>query len=171
MPRSLAAGKTKVTVLDTAPANPDAPTALELNAGEQASPRILDSDFSFGATDSEKVNEKALSEDNNANAIGAGNYTAGMSIFRLFDAITGAPDTVSETLWALLSAKGTTLWIYARETGKPSDDAWATGDEIYLGAEVVTDTPQPPSDRGGFIKRRVPMEVQVAWDNIEVAAT
>lgn len=170
MPRSLADGKTKVTVLTEAPADPEAPTDDELNAGIQAAPAILTSDFAFGATDSEKVAEKALNEANNANAIGAGNYTAAFSIWRLFNATTGAPDTVNETLWAAVKDKGTTLWVYARETGKDSDDVWVAADEIYLGAEVVTDTPQPPTDRGGFIKRRVVMEVQRAWDNIVVAA-
>lgn len=171
MPRSLADGKLRFVILDEAPVNPEAPTAAELNAGIYASPNILTSDFAWGATDSEKVAEKALNEANNANAIGAGNYSAAASIWRLFVAGTGAPDTAAEDLWAMLEEKGTTLWGYARETGKDADAVFATGDEIYLGAEFVTDTPQPPSDRGGFIKRRVPFEIQRAWDNIVVAAT
>lgn len=171
MPRSLADGKLRFVVLDEEPANPDAPTALELNAGVYASPAILTSDFAWGATDSEKVAEKALNEANNANAIAAGNYSAAASIWRKFVTGTGAPDTVNEELWALLSEKGTTLWGYARETGLDADAVFATGHEIYLGAEFITDTPQPPSDRGGFIKRRVPFEIQRAWDNIVVAAT
>lgn len=171
MPRTLADGKTKFTVLLIEPNNPDAPTAAELNAGIDASPTILTSDFGWGATDSEKVAEKALSEANNANAIGAGNYTAGFSLWRLFDAVTGAPDTANEDLWVALQERGVTFWGYARETGKESAEAWATGDEIFLGAEAINDTPQPPSDRGGFIKRRIPIEIQRAYDNIVVAAT
>lgn len=171
MPRSLADGHTKVTILTDAPAHPAAPTAAELNAGIDASCAIMTSDFAFGATDSDKVAEKALCVVNNANALGASNYTAGFSIFRYFDATTKNADATADETFAAVEEKGTTLWIYARETAKLSTENWATADEIFLGAEVLTDTPQPPSDRGGFIKRRVPLEVQAAYDNILVAAS
>ena len=55
----LADGKTKFTVLTTKPANPAAPTAAELNAGIHLSDHVLTSDFTFGATDSDKFAEKA----------------------------------------------------------------------------------------------------------------
>lgn len=170
MPRSLADGHTKVTILLDAPANPAAPTVAELNAGIDASCNIMASDFAFGATDSDKVAEKALCVVNNANALGASNYTAGMTVFRYWDAVTKAADATADEVFDATREKGTTLWVYARETAKLSTEAWAATDEIYLGAEVLTDTPQPPSDRGGFIKRRVPMEVQAAYDDIAVAA-
>ena len=67
------------------------------------------------------------------------------------------------------SVKGTTLWAYARETAKDSDEEWTSGDDIYLGGEVLTDTPQR-LDGSGFIKRRVPLEMQRGYDNIKVAA-
>lgn len=170
MPRSLADGHTKLTILVTEPADPEAPTATELNAGIDAEEKILTADFAFGAGDSEKVAEKALADMNNANAIGAGNYTAGLSFWRYFDATDGDPDPTDDVIYDAVSEKGTELWCYARETGKRATAAWATGDEIYLGAKVLTDTLQPPSDRGGFIKRRLPLEVQTAYDNIVVAA-
>lgn len=170
MPRSLADGHIKFTILTAEPANPDAPTATELNAGIDAECNILSSDFLFGATDSEKVAEKALCVKNNANALGASNYQAGVTPFRYFDATSHNAHSTEDAVFAALKEKGTELWAYARENGKDATDPWATGDEIYLGARVLTDTPQPPSDRGGFIKRRVPMEVQDAWDNIVVVS-
>jgi len=170
MPRSLADGHVKVIICTTKPANPAAPTAAELTAGIDASCNIMASDFAFGATDSDKVAEKALCVVNNANALGAGNYTAGMTVFRYWDAVTLAADAVADAVFDAVRDKGTTLWVYARETAKLATAAIAAGDELYLGAEVLTDTPQTPSDRGGFIKRRVPMEVQAAYDDIVVAA-
>jgi hypothetical protein len=170
MPRSLADGKTKFTLLTTAPANPAAPTATELNAGIQADPSILASDFVWGATDSDTVAEKSLRDKNNANALGASNYQAGITPFRYFDDATGAVAPTEDTVFAAVQEKGTQLWGYARRNGKDADAAWAASDEIFLGAEVITDEPQPPSDLGGYIKFRVPMQVQKAYPFIAVAA-
>ena len=169
MPKSLAEGHIKVAILTVSPANPAAPTAAELNAGIDASGRILASDFTWSATDSDKVQEKALSDLNNVNALAASNYSAGITIWRYFNAGTGAPDPVEDALFTACKTKGTTLWIYARETGKLATAAWASTDELYLGGEVLTDTPQRPGDVGGYIKRRVPLEMQKAYPNIAVA--
>ncbi len=170
MPRSLADGKTKFTLLTTKPANPAAPTAAELNAGIQADPNVLASDFVFGATDSDTVGEKSLRDKNNANALGASNYQAGATFFRYFDETTGAIDPTEDVAFAAVKEKGALLWAYARKSGKDAAEDWAAEDEIYLGAEVITDEPQPPSDLGGYIKFRVPMQVQVAYPFIAAAA-
>lgn len=170
MPRSLADGRTKFTILTTKPANPAAPTATELNAGIDASCNILASDFTWGAGDSDKVAEKALCTINNANALGASNFTAGVTPFRYFNSSTGAVDPTADSVFAALKVKGTTLWGYARRTGKLASAAWAASDEIFLGMEVLTDEPQPPGDLGGYTKYRVPMEPQDAWPFITVAA-
>ena len=169
MPKSLAEGRTKLTLLTTEPAIPDQPTAAELNAGIDVSCDVLASDFTWGATDSDKIQEKALCATNNANAIGAGNFQAGLTFFRMFDAATGAPAPMEETGFDAAKTKGTELWGYARKTGKLATDVWADSDEIYLGQKVLTDEPQPPSDQGGYVKFRVPMEPQESWPFITVA--
>lgn len=169
MPRTLADGKKKFTILTTEPADPAAPTAAELNAGVDYSCKVLSSDFMWGATDSDKVAEKALCDEGNANAIGASNYQAGMSLWRYF-ATAGGFDPVEDAGFDAVMVKGTTLWGYARNTDKRSTEPWDDDDEIYLGAEVITDTPQPPSDMAGFIKYRIPMEVQRGYPFIKVAA-
>lgn len=163
MPRSLADGKTKFTICTTKPALPGSPTITELNAGIQAAANILASDFTFGATDSDKVAERSLADKNNANALSASNYSAGVTAFRYFDAVTGVVAPSEDTLFTALKAKGTELWCYARRTGKDATAAWVATDEIFLGAKVITDGPTPPSDLGGYIKFRVPMEVQEAY--------
>lgn len=170
MPRSLADGRTKFTILTEAPADPANPTASELNDGIDASCSILASDFQWSATDSDTVAEKALCVENNANALGPSNYQVGLTPFRYFDE-QGEPDVSGEDeTFQVLKEKGTTLWGYARKTAKRATEDWADGDEIYLGGEFITDTPQQPSDLGGYIKYRVPGQMQQAWPFIEVGA-
>lgn len=166
--RVLADGKTKFSILTTKPVNPAAPTATELNAGIDLSQDVLTSDFTFGAVDSDKVAEKALGSSGNANAIGASNYQAGFTLWRKF-ATAGGFDAASETGWAALKVKGTTVWAYARQMDKEASAQWAASDEIYLGAEITTDTPQR-TDGSGFIKYRIPCEPQTGWPFIAVAA-
>jgi hypothetical protein len=170
MPRSLADGHSKLTLLITEPADPAKPTAAELNAGIDVSCDVLASDFTWSAGDSDKVNEKALCTTNNANSIGASNFTAGITLFRRFDVATGAVDEAEDVAFQTVKAKGTTVWGYLRENGKLATQAWAAGDEIVLGLEVQTDVPQRPANAGGYIKRRVPMEPQNGWPEIEVKA-
>jgi hypothetical protein len=166
--RVLADGKTKFTVLTTKPVNPAAPTASELNAGIDLDQHVLTSDFTFGAVDSDKVAEKALGASGNANAIGASNYQIGFTIWRKF-ATAGGFDATDEAGWTALKEKGTTAWAYARQMDKDASEDWAAADEIYLGAEFTTDTPQR-TDGTGFVKYRIPGEVQTGWPFVAVAA-
>jgi hypothetical protein len=169
MPRVLADGKTKFTILTTEPADPEAPTAAELNAGIDLSCKVLASDFNWSATDSDKISEPALCDDANANSLGKSNYQAGFTLWRYY-LDGGGVDTTADAGFAAVKEKGATLWGYARLTDKASTEVWATSDEIYLGGEFTVDTPQRPNDNGGWLKWRVPAEMQRAWDFITVAA-
>lgn len=171
MPKSLADGKTKFTLLTTEPADPLHPTAAELNAGLDFSCDVLASDFTWSATDSDKVQEKALCDENNANSLGPSNFQAGFTVFRYFDATTGAPSTTEDTKFEAVKAKGTRLWGYTRKNGKKATDAWAASDEYELFLEIITDRPQAPSDAGGYIKYRVPVEPQTGEQFGTVGAT
>jgi len=166
--RVLADGKTKFTILTTAPANPEAPTATELNAGIDLSCKVVASDFNWSATDSEKVNEPALCDDANANSLGKSNYQVGFSLWREYLEAGGA-DPSADAGFEAVKVKGTTLWGYARLSDKAATAAWEAGDEIYLGGEFATDTPQQPQG-GGWVKFRIPGEMQRGYDFIEVAA-
>lgn len=169
MPKSLADGHIKLTLLTEKPADPSAPTVAELNAGIDVSCDVLASDFTWSPTDSDKINEPALCTKNNANAIGRANFQAGITLFRYFDDTTKNAHSTEDAGFAATQTRGTKLWGYARETAKESTEAWAADDEIYLGLEVDTDSPQR-LDSGGYIKRRIPMEPQNGWENITVAA-
>jgi hypothetical protein len=122
----------------------------------------------FGAVDSDKVAEKPLGSSGNANAIGASNFQLAFTVWRKF-LTAGGFDTADETGWSALKVKGATLYAYARQTDKESAAAWAAADEIYLGAEFSNDNPQR-TDGTGFIKYRIPAEVQKGYPFIAVAA-
>lgn len=174
MPRSLADGHIKIAILTEEPVNPEQPTAAELIAGiggaAGAGGRILLSDWTFGPTDSETFNDRAVAESGNSQAYGASNYQAGMTVFRYFTDVTGQPDATEDALFAAVKTKGSRLWIYERETGQDQSEAWTAADELWFGAEVLVDNPQKPSDAGGYIKRRISMQVQKGYPNATVGA-
>ncbi|MDQ0679084.1 hypothetical protein QFZ30_002466 [Arthrobacter pascens] len=166
----LADGKTKFTIMTTKPVGwaTKTVTVTEANAGLDLSLDVLSSDFTFAAVDSDKVAEKALGASGNANAIGASNYQLAFTLWRKF-ATAGGFDTAAETGWAALKVKGATLYAIARQMDKEATTPWVATDEIYLAAEFTTDTPQR-TDGTGFIKYRIPTEVQTGYPFIAVAA-
>lgn len=165
--KSLAEGHRRVAILTVPPSNPMSVTTTELNAGIYASKLIVASDWSFGLTDSDKVAEKALEDINNANALGASNAQCAFTIFRFFDSVTGLVDPTTDALFTACKVKGTTLYVYERESGKLATAAFASTDEL-LGMQVLTDS-WGKLDAGGYIKRRVPTEPQALYVNAAVA--
>lgn len=167
MPATLADGRLRVRFLTTAPAEPGAVTATEANAGEKLECRILKSDFRLSATASDTVADTVLCSEGNATTFGASNYEGSVTVLRYLDG-TGAAEVDNDIAWELLKEKGTTGYVVVSE-GKHHEEDFVDGDEYDL-FEVVTDTPQMPTDRGGFIKRTVPLGVQRAWLNRTIAA-
>ncbi|WP_309080276.1 hypothetical protein [Zhihengliuella sp.] len=169
MPKTLADGKTKFTLLTTKPADPAAPTETELNAGIDASHKVLKSDFAWTNTASEVISEPALDDEGNTSAPGASNYDLGATFWRYF-LETGAADTAGDdAAFQAVKEKGTQLWGYARETSKDSGEPWAATDEIYLGGEIMTDS-ATKVDATGYVKRRVAFMPQRMHENIVVAS-
>lgn len=169
LPKTLADARTRLAILTVKPADPRAIPLATLNgAGAiDASCRILKSDYRLSPTGSDTVADTELCSEGNAVTYGASNYEATVTPFWYLDE-DGKPDALEDVVYQALKEKGTTLWLVERE-GPRYDEPWAAGDayEIY---EVVTDNPQKPSDRGGYIKRTVPLGVQRAWLDGVVAA-
>lgn len=161
MPRVLADGRIKVSILTAKPADWRAPTATELNGGIDVSCKVLADDFAFSARDSDKVGEAALCETTNAQTLGRDNYELRMSLWRYY-LTGGGVDTANDTAFTAVKTKGSTLYVYMRKSDKLATTPWATGDEIAIGAEVVTDNLQNANNTG-FIKWTVPFEVQGAF--------
>ncbi|MNI96850.1 hypothetical protein D3C73_1553850 [compost metagenome] len=67
----------------------------------------------------------------------------------------GGPDTVAgDKAYEAVRVRGTTVWIYLRESDKDSTEPWEAGDIIDLGGEVVSDAPMRVNNDGN-IKRRI----------------
>lgn len=166
MPKTLADARTRLAILTVKPVNLTSPTATELNAGIDASCRILKSDYRLSPTASDTVADTELCTDGNAVTFGSSNYEGSVTPFWYLTA-AGVTAVAEDMVYQALKVKGTNLWFVEREGPKYSQ-AFAAGDvvEVY---EVITDHPQKPSDRAGYIKRVVPLGVQRANLNVVVA--
>lgn len=163
MPKTLAEGRVRVTILTAKPADPANLTAEEVKAGKNITCQILKSGYKLGATASDTVNEPALCAVGNAQAFGAANYEGELTVFDYRQA-DGKPDAAEGTALNALKTRGTTLWIVEREGPIESKEIVA-GDIVDL-YEVITDSPQKPQERSGYIKRTIPLGVQQAWEGI-----
>lgn len=166
MPRVLADGRTKFTILTVAPADPSKPTATELNAGIDLSCKVLVDDFAWTAADSDKVNEGALCDTSNANSLGRDNWNTAFTLFRYY-LTAGGVDPDADAGFVAVKTKGATLYGYARKSDVLATTAWSASDVIQLGAEFTVDNLQDPG-AGGWLKYKVPCEAQRAWPFITV---
>lgn len=148
-------GKKKFTLLTTAPAAVTGiPTVTELEAGQDISCAVLDSDANWTNAASDRFNEKAACQKGNSQALGASNYDTALTFLREFLEAGGADVTGEDLGYQAVKTKGTTVWIYLRESDKDSTEPWTSGDIIDLGGEVVSDAPMRVNNDGN-IKRRI----------------
>lgn len=173
MPKTLADGRIRLALLTAAPTVPALPTTTQLNAGIGTTTgitcNVAHSDFVFGAVESDTFQDRALCDPVNVEGFGASNYQAAMTVYRFYNASTGAIESAEDILYTAVKTKGTRLWLYMRHTQKLSSAAFAVGDELF-GAEILTDLPQKVQETSGYIKYRVPMKVQAAYHDIVLAA-
>ena len=165
----LADGKTKLAILATAPADPEAPTVAELTAGIDASCNIAKTGYTLGPTTSETINDPELCVDVNATVYGASNFEATFSVFRFFDEATGQIDAVSDEVFEALRTKGVEVYLVERESGKKSTEPFEAGDEVSV-YRALLDHPQKSSDRTGWVKNTIVPAIQAGYPNVTVAA-
>lgn len=165
---TLADGKIKLTMLTAVPGDPANLKVSDLTGGKDLQDNILKSDYVLGATASDTISEAPLSSTGNGTTWGASNYQGSITPFRFLD-VNGAPDPTNDFLFSAVKEKGTTIVLVEREGPDPSTP-WKEGDEYSLYV-CVTDTPQKPSERTGYIKRVVPLGVQRAYENRKLAAS
>lgn len=174
MPRSLAAGKHRISVMTAKPASMTAPAATELEAGIIGACRILDDDYSLKPATSDRVAERAVCEDAESPSLGPGKFEDGnVTVFRYFDAQgkaeIGVGGDIGDAMFQAMKTKGTELWIGDRWTSKASSAPFAAGDELGM-YHVVTDEPIP-MPANGFIKWRIPLLIQGDSEPQAVVAT
>lgn len=163
MPLTMQDGRRKLVAFTTDPADGGDPEALSLAAltsGIDIQCKVLKSDFRLSPTASDTVPDTPLCATGNAVVYGASNYEGSATPFLYFDE-TGQPDADDNDVWELFKTKGAHIWIVDR-VGPLETEELAAGDEYRLW-HVVTDTPQDPSDQGGYIKRVVSLGVQRMW--------
>ncbi len=167
MPKQLSDERIAVVILDGPPADPNAITKAEFDAGLHIECRIMAGEYRLSPTGSETINQSEMCEGINATTFGRSNYEGTMTVFRYLTA-AGLADPANDVAWDATKEKGTNLHIVERE-GPEHDAAGAAGQE-YDYYEVVTDDPQKPSDRQGFTRRVVPLGVQKAAINRKLVA-
>lgn len=146
-------GKKKFSLLVTKPAG-RVPTVAELNAGKDISCSVLDSDANWSPAASDRFNEKPACTKGNSQALGAGNFDTALTFLREYLDAGGADVAGLDAGYQAVRTRGTTVWIYLRESDRDSTEPWATGDIIDLGGEVVSDAPMRVNNDGN-LKRRV----------------
>jgi hypothetical protein len=147
-------GKKKFTLLTAAPAAASRiPTVTELNAGIDISCAVLDSDANWTPTASDRFNEKPACTKGNSQALGASNFDTALTFLREYLEEGGADTVGDDKGYQAVRVKGTTVWIYLRESDKDSTEPWAALDVIDLGGEVVSDEPMRVNNDGNLKKR------------------
>ena len=163
MPLTLADGRDRLVVFTNRPVNLDAITAAECALAINASPLINKPDFRLSATTSDTVPDQPLSSSGNATTYGASNYEGSITPFRFLDN-NGATVALEDILFAAIGAKGIRVWLAYRKG--PKSAVAMTNLDRYNWYEVITDTPQEPSDRAGYIKQVIPLGIQDAGTGI-----
>ena len=177
MPRSLAAGHRRVTILTTKPANLAAPTLTELSAGLHASCRILADGYSLGPGQSDTVTEASLCDEIAPKVMTNGTWGDGqITVFRYWDSTnpgksetTGTGDEIGDAVFQAVKVRGANVWIVDRFTGKKATDAWAADDECRVFA--VQPDAWNEGEATGYIKAVVPLIVNGGEINAKVATT
>lgn len=170
MPRSLAIGAVKVTVLTTAPATPGVlslATDLASPNAKDVSDNILKSSYNLGATGADKVNEPSLASTTNSSVPGMSNYNGDIEFFRYLDP-DGKSVPTEDVPFTLFTGKGIRVWIVERK-GPPASTALAVGDEVDI-YEVLTDDPRPPKDYASYLKFGQMFHVQKVWNRVAITA-
>ena len=158
MPKTLADGKRKIVLLSSRPADIDAVSAAEGNAGDDISDYVLTTSV-IGPSGSDTFNEKVWSSRGNVEDFGSSNFASNnLVIHRYFDATTGQAHATDDATWTALKTKGTLVRILVRSSGKDSSAAFAAGDE-YRYMEYITDDPQDQSG-DGYQKFLIPLGYQ-----------
>ena len=157
MPKTIADERIRLVLLADAPADPKAITIAELADAVELTYRVLASDFRLSATASDTVSEPALGEGGNSSAPGKSNYEGTLTPFRYLTT-AGLSDVTNDVAYTALKEKGTELHLVKR-IGPLADAAWAVA-QPYEYFHAVTDNPQDPSERSGYVKKVVPLMVQ-----------
>ena len=167
MARLLATKRERWVLLTTKPADPEAVTSTEADAGIRGE-CFLTTDSRLSATGSTTIQEAAICDGAVAAVPVDRQYEGNLTVFRDLDPETGLPVASGDEVFETLSEFGTRLWVLVSKGPLYTEDFEAG--HPYKLYEVITDEPQEPSDRNGSIREVVPVHVQNGWRGEIVAA-
>lgn len=165
MPKQLSDERIALVLLPAPPADKDAITVAEFDAGIRLECRIMAGEYRLTPVASDTTNQSEMCEANNAMVPTRDNFEGTMTVFRYLTG-AGVADALNDVAWDAVKEKGALLPLVERE-GPEHDLDGAVGQE-YSYFEVLNDNPQAPSDRTGYIRRVVPLYVQRAALNKEL---
>lgn len=124
------------------PAQAAAPTETILNAGTtvQLSPAIAWQDYAMGATDSDDVEDRGITDPGNAVTRGFANFEGTLSFFR--DANQADTSSDFKKAFDTFRTPRTYGYMVVRVAEKKWDQAWAKGDRVSVFrfvADIITD--------------------------------
>lgn len=114
-------------------------------------------DFRLSATGSETVPDQPLEKEGNATTFGASAYEGNVTVLRQVLA-TGQIDPSKDTVFTAIGEKGA-LAYYLQRIGPKATVPLAVGDEGWI-YEAISDSPQEPTDRNGYVKNPITLGVQ-----------
>ena len=167
MPRMLADAKKTLWLLEELPAEPSEPTAVEINAGQNASCTVGKDGFNLGAGTPTTTSDGALCDEGDLQVPTSKTYEAAMNIYRFFDPQTGQIDPEEDFFFQAAKEFGSELIVAYRDGGKKYDADAEDGDEVSIyvltagGMGRATDT-------GGYTKRVAHFTVTRAFEDVLV---
>ena len=135
---------------DTGIADVNAPTAVEITAGENISQYVVTSTSVMPAA-SETVNERSVTDTANVVVPTIGNYEGTLVLFRDFTSGAATADDLLATF------TGRPVGFIVRRVGKPASTAVAASDVVDV-FKFMADNPQTQGGTGeGYLKLTVPL--------------
>lgn len=133
--------------------NVDAISAATLTSAANISTSVV-ATTRVGATSSDTVSEKAITDVANAQVPTVGNYEGTLVVFR--DMTAGVPTASQDILFKIAKTAGVGGWV-VRRTGMASTAAAASG-QLVDAFLFLTDNPQSSAGSGeGYLKATIPL--------------
>jgi hypothetical protein len=139
MAKQQANGYIKVVwVLEADIADPEFPTAAELNAALDLSSAISWEDYALGSTGSDDIEDRALTDLGNATSRGSANYEAVLDFFR--DKNNQDATSVYVDAFEAFRTFDVVGYLVTRVNDKPATDAFAAGDTVSVFKVIISHT-------------------------------
>lgn len=129
----------------------NAPTAEELNAGENITCALTSADYTLGWTDRDTNDDKSLCDDSNVQTPIYKNYEANLTAFR--DADDTNTESVYNVFYDLFRTPLQSGYLVER-VGKQHDEPYVDGDDVSI-FKVISGDPRTLHNDGEPVKMQV----------------